>query len=153
MARVRDYSKELQARNQRAAAAGFTSYSQMRRQGGKAAPTRYGSFGAATPGARPHGARRIHDAVGYGEEEADDWEVSSFASSRVDRARYSNSRRELQVFWTNAPSGEPYPPYIYDAVDPATWTNFRLAGSPGRYVTTNLDNFPFRKAPDVIGDF
>jgi hypothetical protein len=153
MARVRDYSKEFQSRNQRAVSAGFSSYSQMRRAGGAKAPSRYGSFGASTPGARPHASRRIHDAVGYDEDFAQDWEVQGFSSTRVDRARYSAERRELQVFWTNAPSGEPYPPYIYDAVDPATWQNFVISGSPGRYVTTNLDNFPFRKAPDLIGEF
>jgi hypothetical protein len=150
---ARDYSKEFQSRNERAMAAGFKSYSQQRRQGGRGAPKRYGSFGASTPGSRPHASRRIHDAVGYQTETADDWEDHVFASSRVDRARYSNSRRELQVAWTNAPSGHPYPPYIYDGVDPATWTNFQLSGSAGSYVNTNLNNFPYRPAPDAIGTF
>lgn len=150
MTRVRDYSQEFQSRNQRAISAGFKSYSHQRRSAGT---RRYGSAGSITPGAAPHGQRRIHDAVGYQTEVEEDWEVSNFGSSRVDRARYSPSRRELQVFWTNAPPGTPYPPYIYDAVDPATWQNFRGSGSPGSYVNTNLNNFPYRPAPDVIGDF
>jgi hypothetical protein len=83
----------------------------------------------------------------------EDWESAVFDSSRVDRARYSNSRRELQVFWTNAPPGQPYPPYIYDAVDPATWTGFRSAGSPGSFINHTLNNFPYRPAPDIIGQF
>jgi hypothetical protein len=143
--RVRDYAAEYARRASKATEAGFQSYAAQRRA------NRYGVTGAQSPGALPHGSRRIHDAVGYQEEVEEDWEESAFDSTRVDRARYSNSRRELQVFWTNAPSGLPYPPYIYDGVDPATWTNFRLAGSPGQYVSNTLDHFPYRPAPDVRG--
>jgi len=144
--RVRDYAAEYSRRAQRAAAAGFQSYGQMRKA------NRYGTTGATTPGALPHGGHRIHDAVGYQEEVEEDWEDAAFASSRVNRARYSPSRRELQVAWQNAPDGVPYPPYIYDGVDPATWTNFRISGSPGRYVNL-LNNFPYRPAPDAMGTF
>jgi hypothetical protein len=145
--KVRDYAGEYARRAQRAMEAGYTGYGQQRRM------QRYGPLGAATPGVRPSAAHRIQDAVGYQDEVEEDWEFASFASSRVDRARYSPSRRELQVAWTNAPSGVPYSPYIYDGVDPATWTNFRLAGSAGSYVNTNLNNFPYRSAPDTIGDY
>jgi hypothetical protein len=122
----------------------------MRRQA--KLPT-FGTTGSGTPGARPHATRRILDAVGYGQDFTEDWEERAFSSSRVDRARYSEERRELQVFWTNAPPGVPYPPYVYAGVDPATWTNFTLSGSPGRYVNTNLNHFPYNKAPHLIGEF
>jgi hypothetical protein len=145
--RVRDYAAEYARRAQRATEAGFSGYGAQRRA------SRYGITGAETPGAAPLGGHRIHDAVGYQDEVEEDWEDASFESSRVNRARYSPSRRELQVAWQNAPSGVPYPPYVYDGVDPATWTNFRLAGSPGRYVTNPLGSFPYRPAPDVMSDF
>lgn len=147
MATARNYAAEYAARAARAVSAGFRGYGEQRRA------SRFGPAGESTPGARPRGPRRVHDAVGYQTEVEEDWEQSDFSSSRVSRARYSPSRFELQVFWTNAPPGIPYPPYIYDGVDPATWTNFRLSGSPGRYVSSTLDNFPYRPAPDVIGDF
>ena len=143
---ARDYSREFRSRNQRAQAAGFASYGHMR----KAA--RYGLTGSSTPGVRPRSERRIHDAVGYEPDFAQDWQEHSFTSTRVDRARYSSSRRELQVFWTNAPPGVPYPPYVYDAVDPATWSNFILSGSAGRYVE-QLNSFPYRPAPEIMGEF
>jgi hypothetical protein len=115
--------------------------------------SRYGPTGQATPGVLPHGQHRVHDAVGTDPDLIEDWETFSFASSRVDRARYSPSRQELQVFWVNAPQGVPYVPYAYDAVDQVTWSNFCGAGSPGRFVNTNLNNFPLRRAPEVMGEF
>lgn len=145
--KVRDYAAEYARRMHKAVEAGFTGYGQQRRM------SSYGVTGSMTPGVRPRGGHRIQDAVGYQDEVEEDWEDAAFASSRVDRARYSPSRRELQVAWRNAPSGSPYPPYIYDGVDPATWTNFRLAGSPGSYVNSDLNHFPYRSAPDAIGTF
>jgi hypothetical protein len=144
---ARDYAAEYRRRQERAIAAGFTGYGQMRRQ------PKYGPVGATTPGARPHARRRIHDAVAVGQDIEEDWQEAAFGSSRVDRARYSPSRRELHVFWTNAPPGQPYPPYIYDAVDPATWDGFRSAGSAGRFINHTLNSFPYRPAPEIIGQF
>lgn len=146
MARIRDYAAEYARRARRATEAGFKSYAEQRRS----TQGRFGTTGAATPGARPHATRRIHDAVAYQTEVAEDWEEASFDSSRVSHARYSPSRRELQVWWVNAPSGQPYPPYIYDGVDPATWTNFQLSGSPGGFVNSDLNHFPYRPAPDLV---
>lgn len=92
--------------------------------------------------------RRVHEAVATFDDDTDDWDHHSFGSSRVSSARYSDSRQQLVVAWTNAPSGEPYPPYIYDGVPPSVWTAFRDAGSAGQYVNYALNTFPYRPAPE-----
>lgn len=93
--------------------------------------------------------RRIHEAVATDPTAVDDWDYAIFSSSRCERARYSPSRRELQMYWTNAPDGSPYPPYVYDAVPPAVWQGLTGAGSPGRYVNTTLNTYPYRPAPEM----
>jgi len=92
--------------------------------------------------------RRVHEAVATTDEDIDDWDEFGFDSSRVWSGRYSPSRRQLVVHWTNDPDGGKYPPYIYDAIPPAVWTGFRTAGSPGRYVNATLNTFPYRPAPE-----
>lgn len=147
---ARNYAEEYRRRNQRAQEQGFTSYAQRRRI---ANLPRYGGAGFSQPGTRVRGRRRVHDAVGVGEDVYEDWELTAFASSRVDRARYSPSRRELQVMWVNAPGGVPYPPYIYDAVDQAVWSSFQTSGSPGRFVNNTLNQYPYRPEPGLRGLF
>ena len=95
--------------------------------------------------------RRIHEAVAVFPDEVDDWEGHHFGSSRVAAARYSEARRQLVVAWTNEPKGPPYPPYIYDGVPPAVWTEFREAGSAGQYVNYSLNTYPYRPAPEELG--
>lgn len=55
--------------------------------------------------------------------------------------------------WTNAPSGVPYSPYVYDAVDPAVWQSFEGASSPGGFVNHTLNSYPYRPAPALRGVF
>jgi hypothetical protein len=86
--------------------------------------------------------RRIHEAVATWDDDTDDWEDAEFSSSRVASARYSQSRQQLFVTWSNG-----YVPYIYDGIPPAVWTGFRTAGSAGRYVNHTLNTFPYRPAP------
>jgi hypothetical protein len=69
----------------------------------------------------------------------DDWEEDYFTSSRVSSGRYSPSRRQLILEWTNGRQ-----PYVYDAVPPAVWTGFRSAGSHGQFVNHTLNTFPYR---------
>lgn len=95
--------------------------------------------------------RRIHEAVATFESDIDDWEHHSFASSRVNAARYSPSRQQLIVDWANSPGGPPpYPAYIYDAVPPAVWTGFRTAGSAGRYINHTLNTYPYRPTGQTV---
>ena len=115
---------------------------------------KYGETGrsSGTPGPGPDldptsQRRRIHEAVATWSNEIDDWEYHDFGSSRVNDARYSESRRLLLVDWTNAPGGSPYPPYFYDDVPPAVWTGLCTAGSAGRYVNHTLNMFGYRPAP------
>ena len=146
---ARDYAAEYAARTERARAGGYSSYSHQRRSQSLA---RHGAAPSSV-GVRHHQRRRVHDAVAVDYEDLEDWESAAFGSSRVDRARYSPSRRELQVAWTNAPGGHPYPPYVYDAVDPAVWSSFAAAGSPGSFVNNVLNGYPYRPAPEVASDF
>lgn len=83
--------------------------------------------------------RRIHEAVVTFPEDVDDWEEEFFASSRVSQARYSPSRRQLVVDWTNG-----RPTYVFDAIPPAAWTGLRSAGSAGQFVNHTLNTFPYR---------
>jgi hypothetical protein len=83
--------------------------------------------------------RRIHEAVVTFPEDIDDWEEDYFASSRVSSGRYSPSRRQLILEWTNGRQ-----PYVYDAIPPAVWTGFRSAGSQGQFVNHTLNTFPYR---------
>ena len=140
---ARDYGSEYARRNERARAAGYESYGHQRRFGN--APQSVGT--------RVHQRRRVHEAVGVGTEQLDDWQLAHFGSSRVDRARYSASRRELQVHWTNSPSGVPYPPYIYDAVDQAVWSSFQASGSPGSFINHTLNSYPYRPAAEIRTEF
>lgn len=146
MARQRDYSREYQARSARAVTSGFTGYGHQRRHGAK---------GRSSPGATgdldtTSVRRRVHEAVATFDDPIEDWEYHQFGSSRVNAARYSPSRRQLLVDWTNAPGGTPYPPYVYDAVPPAVWTGFRTSGSAGNYVNTTLNTFPYRPTTEQV---
>ena len=84
--------------------------------------------------------RRVYEPAIVFEEDvtADDWEEDSFSSSRVASGRYSPSRRELIVEWTNGRQ-----PYRYTAVPPAVWTGFRGSGSQGQFVNHTLNTFPY----------
>jgi hypothetical protein len=83
--------------------------------------------------------RRIHEAVATFVDDIDDWEDEAFTSRRVAQARYSPSRRQLVVDWTNG-----RPSYVFDAIPPAVWTGFRTAGSAGQFVNHTLNTFPYR---------
>jgi KTSC domain-containing protein len=145
---ARNYAAEYQRRQERARGLGFTGYSHRRRYGLTARSSDMGMSGPDldTTSVR----RRVREAVATFPEGADDWDTSFFDSTRVASARYSRSRQQLVVHWTNAPEGVPYAPYIYDAVPPAVWTGFRSAGSAGRFVNTTLNTFPYRPAPEEI---
>ena len=101
-----------------------------RRHGATARSSDMGSGDLDTSSTR----RRIHEAVTVFPEEVDDWEG-----------------HHLVVEWTNEPKGPPYPPYIYDGVPPAVWTEFREAGSAGQYVNYSLNTYPYRPAPEELG--
>jgi hypothetical protein len=95
--------------------------------------------------------RRVHEAVAVFDDPVEDWEYHQFGSSRVNAARYSQSRRQLIVDWANSPGGAPpYPAYVYDAVPPAVWTGFRTAGSAGNFVNTTLNTFPYRPTSQTV---
>lgn len=83
--------------------------------------------------------RRIHEAVLTFPDDVDDWEDEWFNSSRCASARYSPSRRQLVMEWTNGKQA-----YVYDAIPPAVWTGLRQAGSAGQYVNHTLNTFPYR---------
>lgn len=135
MARKRDYSAEYQRRDLKAKSAGFTGY-HARRYGPTAKSSDMGSGpDLDTTSAR----RRIHEAVITWDEDTDDWERESFASSRVTEGRYSPSRRQLVLEWVNGG-----PSYVYDAIPPAVWTGVRTAGSVGQFVNHTLNTFPYR---------
>ena len=140
---ARDYRKEYQARQARAREAGFGSY-HRRRYG---ATARSSDMGAAPDLDTTSVRRRVREAVATWTDNIDDWEYQAFGSSRCNAARYSPSRQQLVMDWTNAPGGTPYPPYIYDAVPPAVWTGLRTAGSAGQFVNHTLNTYPYRPAP------
>ena len=150
---ARDYAAEYARRKSRALGEGFSSFWQKRLAPNKGRH-RYGSTArssdmGAGPDLDPTSVRRrVREAVATFPETAEDWEFAAFGSTRVNAARYSPSRQQLVVGWTNAPGGIPYPPYIYDAVPPAVWTGFRTAGSAGRFVNHTLNTFPYRPAPE-----
>lgn len=143
MARPRDYSREYQQRQTRARELGFSGYHQ-RRYGPTA---RSSGMGAGPDLDTTSVRRRIHEAVAVSPEESEDWEHWSFDSTRVAAARYSPSRQQLVVLWTNDPSGTRYPSYIYDAIPQPVWTGFTSAGSAGQYVNYALNTYPYRPAP------
>jgi hypothetical protein len=163
---ARDTRSVYQRRNERAIAQGFSGYGAMR-----AHKRKYGETARSSPVGRQMGGdldttsvrRRIHEAVatwdnrgggavnGPDGEEIDDWEFHSFSSSRCNAARYSPSRQQLIMDWTNSPGGPPpYPAYIYDAVPPAVWTGLRTAGSAGRFVNHTLNTFPYRPTGQTV---
>jgi len=151
LARARNYAAEYARRSQRAVAQGYQGYGHYRRSA-------HGAKGKSSPGVvdidRTSTRKRIHEQVAiYDADFEDDWQRASFGSSRVNAAMYSPSRQELRVEWVNGPGGVPYPPYVYDAVGFAVWEEFRSAGSPGRFVNSTLNSFPYRPAPEFASEF
>lgn len=148
--RPRNYRAEYEARKRRAQAGGFSGYGaqrRFRRYGETARSSDFGNMDLDTTSVR----RRVHEAVATWDDDIDDWEYHTFASSRCNAARYSPSRRQLIMDWTNSPGGPPpYPAYIYDAVPPAVWTGLQTAGSAGRFVNHTLNTFPYRPTGQTV---
>ena len=59
------------------------------------------------------------------------------SSSRVSQARYDPGLQQINVIFADGT------PWTYDGVPQNVWRNFRRSSSPGRYINSTLNRYPY----------
>jgi len=67
---------------------------------------------------------------------------------RTLQARYSSTQRRLEVIFRDGT------PWHYDEVPPGIWTRFKRVESPGRYINSVLNGYPYGRGGwgSVVGE-
>lgn len=58
---------------------------------------------------------------------------------RTTQARYSSAQQRIEILWRNPMA----PSYHYDNVPPSVWAHFKRVDSPGRFINSHLNNYPY----------
>lgn len=59
------------------------------------------------------------------------------SSSRVTQARYDRGLGQIQVIFRDGT------PWVYDSVPRSVWEAFRSTPSPGRFIDSDLNSYPY----------
>lgn len=173
MARVRNYAAEQAAREQKARELGFASYGQQRRvlSQSKALASHPGSairrFLNQSPENEdfPRASAEEQRTAGIQGPTStspapEDWDyywptrTSNAMRPRTRQARYSRNLQRLEVIFDRPSPASPDGTWHYDAVPPQVWNNFKRHRSPGIYINSVLNDFPYGSGGwgDIVGE-
>jgi hypothetical protein len=148
----RDYRAEYRARQERSRTRGFGSYTHERRerqrlQAVEAHPGLGLREGFRRPGEwidEPHGMQGP-----FGPSPTPDWDyywptrTINPPRPRTLQARYSRNLQRLEVIFRKGSPASPGATWHYDSVPEEVWIGFKRNESPGRYINSTLNYFPY----------
>lgn len=154
----RDYAAEYRARQERSRGRGFRSYTLERRerqrlQSVEAHPTlqlrpgfirpgewveAHGLQGPSSPSPDTDPTTNIPDWDYY-------WPTRTInpPRPRTLQARYSARYERIEVVFRDGSPASPNATWHYDNVPPEIWTAFKRNESPGRFINSTLNYFPY----------
>ena len=155
----RDYRAEFRARQEKARLRGFRSYAQergerQRLQSVEAHPAMELREGFRRPGEwteGPHGLQGPYSPSPDTDPTTNvpDWDyywptrTINPPRPRTLQARYSSRQQRIEVIFRKGSPKSPDASWHYDKVPPEVWTAFKRNESPGRFINSTLNFFPY----------
>jgi hypothetical protein len=158
VARPRNYAAEYLARQQRSRLRGFRGYALERRerqrlQAVEEHPSRELREGFRRPGEwqEPSGLQGPYSPSPDTDPTTNipDWDyywptrTINPPRPRTLQARYSSRAQRIEVIFREGSPASPDATWHYERVPPEVWTAFKRAESPGRFINSTLNYFPY----------